>query len=80
MHLSFDSCMMLSFRTLKGHYDMTTTSASCHQLTARKVHCYFQGLTTSDVREGNIGGHEGDAYVTRFPDGFDVQVHSFYPA
>jgi hypothetical protein len=67
------------FRTLEAHYEMTTTSASCHQLTALKVHCYFSGLTREDIRNGNIAGHKGDAYVTKFPDGFDVQVVSFYP-
>jgi hypothetical protein len=64
-------------REIQRRFGIRFPDVTCRRLTTKRYRCDFKGLTDADVREGNVGGHSGIAYVTRYPYGIDVVVKSY---
>jgi curli biogenesis system outer membrane secretion channel CsgG len=65
-------------REVKAEYNMSYPDVTCKKLTAKRQKCRFHGLARDDVRDNNVGGHSGTAYVTRLRYGTDVRVTSYH--
>lgn len=65
-------------REIRSQYDVAYyDSLTCARLTRVKMKCHFDVVTDDDVADGNIEGHRGVAYATKYSDGIDVRITSF---